>query len=251
MKTCLAIVALLLVCGCGDKATDVPAEVQRDLQTTPPRAKMLPDAVAFFREWLESHGHTDVVEDERGVGVAGSATRLWASLYASNPHDSGGYVVETEFRILLPSGQEIIEFVAGLGETEEQAIHDTYLNFTLTTFHVVYKAFINKDDPHVTAKPLEINGHQRDVIFGDILSRGAVDDDQLDLNTMRTAISGAVAKTTLSSDAHWLKIVYGQIDNKPVTVDNEEHASLTAAIRELNWPSRSGFYMAKQFIVIK
>jgi hypothetical protein len=36
-----------------------------------------------------------------------------------------------------------------------------------------------------------------------------------------------------------------------VTVDNHTHPVLTTKLTELNWPGYDGFYMAKEFMVIK
>src|SRR5688500_15641985 len=77
----------------------------------------------FFVEWLEGHGETNVVVDEQGVGISGNQTRLRSSVYGVKKHPHA-YVVETEFRVRLPGGQEIIEFVAGMGESRDAAEAD-------------------------------------------------------------------------------------------------------------------------------
>ena len=209
----------------------------------------------FFIDWLEGHGETNVVVDRDGVGLADNATRLKASLYGSEEQEDGSYVVETEFRMRLPSGDEIVEYVAGIGETEDQAIDDCLLNFTLSTFHVVYKSFMNPDDPHQTVERVAINGETRQIIMGDIFMRGSESDEPIDLQTLRPQIQAAIVSLPLSKQPHWIKIVYGQVDGDPMTVsaalDNEEHQSLTAAIEGLSWPIHDGFYMVKQFIVVK
>lgn len=236
MRTCLGILIIAVAAGC---AKD-PAE-----STTEP----------FFVDWLEAHGETDVVVDKQGVGIADNPTRLKASLYGSDRGDDGGYLVETEFRIRLPSGGEIVEYVAGGGETEEQAVHDCLANFTLTTFHVVYKGFINPSDPHQTVEQVDIAGQTREMILGDIYMRGSESAEPIDLNAMRPQIQGAIAALPLSKEPHWIKIVYGQANGQAgvvsATLDNEEHQALTSAIRGLNWPQQDGFFMVKQFIVVK
>ncbi len=208
----------------------------------------------FFVKWFEAHGHSDVVVDDEGVGIDKNPTRLQASLYSSKPSNKG-FVVEMEFTIKLPSNRTITEFVAGIGDTEVQAIRDAEANFILTTFHVIYKGFVNDADPHMSSERLEINGTTRDVIAGDILMRGAKADKNFDLGAIRQQIQATLKTLQLSPGPHWLKVVYSQNAGNPMTVavtlDNADHAGLTTAVTRLGWPRSDGFYMAKQFIVIR
>ena len=239
MRLYLAFVWLIAVAGCGHGLT---------------KPKSDPKLEPFFVKWLKGHGETKIVTETKGVGLEGNTTRLKASIYGSEAQKNGGYVVETEFRITLPNGAEIVEFVAGMGDTEEGAIQDSLANFTLTTFHVVYKCFLNADDPHQTIKEMTIGGKQRQVAFGDLFLRGEQGTNS-DLNALRPSIEEALASLSLSDEPHWIKIVYGQNAKTPtivaVTLDNQDELALTEKIKGLDWPKHDGFYMVKQFIVIK
>jgi hypothetical protein len=243
MRPYIILLVLSLFVGCAKQSSSKAADEHRAMIDK------------FFVDWLKSHGHTNVVVDSNGVGISDNDTRLQGSLYGSNKHESRGYVVEVEFTIRLPSQGEITEFLAGMGDTEEQAINDALLNFTLTTFHVVYKAFMNADDPHMTTTSVPFNGGNRDVIAGDILMRGAKSLETTNIDNVRVEILAALASTPLAPGSHWTKIVYSQDEGKPMTVavtlDNEDHPALTSQVTNLNWPKVEGFYMAKQFIVIK
>jgi hypothetical protein len=251
MERRLFVITLALASGCGKApSTTVPTTAESQETEAARRAEM----DDFLVKWLEGHGHADVVVDSGGVGVAGNDTRLRAGLYGSESV-KGGFVVEVEFTIQLPSRRKITEFVAGTGQTEEQAIKDALLNFLLTTFHVVYKAFINEADPHMTASTVAINSVNREVISGDIFMRGDASNEDIDLHPLRPEIQGALQRVPLTPGPHWIKIVYMQQARQPVTVavtlDNAEHPGLTEAVKRLNWPARDEFYMAKQFIVVK
>jgi hypothetical protein len=235
MRTYLWILIVSIAAGCGKDSTASKAE-------------------AFFVDWLKAHGETDVVTDAGGVGIANNATRLRASLHSSKRQEDGSFIVETEFRVRLPSGGEIVEFVAGTAKTEEQAVKASFVNFMLTTFHVVYKSFMNPADPHLTVSRIEMDGRQRELVMGDILLTGSPG-EPMDVNPMRAKVQAAVGLLHLPEGPHWIKVVYAQVDGRPMTaaatVDNEGHEQLTAAIEQLGWPRRDGFYMAKQFLVLK
>ncbi|HQR06692.1 MAG TPA: DUF6348 family protein [Gemmatales bacterium] len=204
----------------------------------------------FFVHWLEGHGEKQIVIDNRGVGLASNDVRLSIKIYDTKKQKDG-VLSEVEFKITVLGNKEIIEYVAGLGKDEQAAIKDAQLNFMLTTFHVVYKSFMNSADPHQTVEPVELANGKREMIMGDILTRG----DQVDLKGMREKIKTAIAKLKLSPGPDWIKIVYSRINNVPQTVavmvDNQDELKLTQAIKELAWPDSEKFYMSKQFIVIK
>jgi hypothetical protein len=209
----------------------------------------------FFVDWLRSHGETNIVQDAKGVGVAGSATRLRSSLYGSEKQRNGGVTAETEFRVRLPDGREIVEFVAGMGDSLEAAEKDAKLNFVLSTFHVVYRGFMNSADPHQTEETVTINGKPRVLVMGDSMTRGGSTNSSPDMFPLRSRFREMLSPLPLSPGSHWMKIVYAQHESRvmmcSVTLDNREDAALTETVRKMPWPLQQDFYMAKQFIVVK
>lgn len=208
----------------------------------------------FFASWLKEHGETNVVSDSSGVGLAGNKTRLHASLYGSETA-SNGCSVEIEFRITLPEGGPIVEYVSGLGETKDKAMGQAMVNFILTTSHVVYKAFMNPSDPHQRVKSVLINGKNRELFAGDMIQLGGGEGGSIDLDSMSAQLQDLVAALPLGPGPHWIKLIYSQHHNKPLIVsaslDNKDSTEATDALSKLKWPPRDDFYMVKQFIVVK
>jgi hypothetical protein len=235
MKSLFCLVALALFAGCSKPSQ--PSQTDQ-----------------FFVTWLTNHGETNVVVDSSGVGIAGNKTRLHASLYGMEA-GKGGYSAEVEFRIRLPERGPIIEYVAGLGETTNKAIDQAMANFVLTTSHVIYKAFMNPSDPHQPVTSVAINGKTREMFAGDMIQIGVKTADPVDLQSMSEKTKALVTSAPVGSGPHWIKLIYSQNHNKPLTVaaslDNLDNAEMTAALTKLGWPSREDFYMVKQFIVVK
>lgn len=264
MRTCIFLLLAAAICGCGasnsgptSAATLAPTSSggENPEAVTPSNRPNAPGTDDFFAGWFKAHGHENVVIEPAGVGVADDDTRLRASLYDSKQHDNGGFVVETEFDVRLPDGRSVVEFVAGMGESEEQAVRDSMLNFTLTTFHVVYKGFINDADPHMKAEKIVVGGQQRELIAGDFYMRGGQSFEKLDMDGVQKQIKEAVARLPLAPAPHWIKIVYAQNDGQSMTVsvtlDNAGHPELTAAVEQMPWPKVKEFYLAKQFLVVR
>lgn len=207
----------------------------------------------FFADWLVGHGETNVVNDETGVGVADNATRLWAFRFGEKESPT----TEVEFRIVLPDGREIVEFVAGMGATEDDdGTSMAMINFCMSTFHTVYSCFINLDDPHMDHEDVTIDGNEFILTSGGIIAFGSEEElPQFSDVSKHIQESLLTSGVQLSSQPHWLKIVYGQHQGRQilasVTLDNEEQKSLTDQISGMPWPSTDGFYMAKEFIVLR
>ena len=244
--------ALLALCmagmGCSKATTEAPPAAK-------PVKRMPLPMEAFFVDWLKGHGEKNVVVDDRGVGLAGNETRLWASTYGVNEKPGQGYTVEMEFRVTLPSGRQIVEFVAGLGDNEEAARKQSMANFIISTFHVIYKSFLNQDDPHQQVEPLVLDGKKRELYRGNmyLLSNGPLDAPVKEAINRR--LQEFPSQLHLSAGPHWVKLVYSQVKGKAltvaVTVDNEDDAPLTRLVAGQAWPPAESVYMAKQFMIIK
>lgn len=91
--------------------------------------------------------------------------------------------------------------------------------------------------------------------MGDVVARAAADAGAIDISSIEPQIVKLLAPLSLSPAPHWIKIIYAQMDGAPTTVevslDNAVHAGLTTAVQALPWPKQPGFYMTKQFIVVK
>src|SRR5262249_29616741 len=150
---------------------------------------------------------------------------------------------------------EIVEFVAGNGESLEAAEKDSKVNFVLSTFHVVYRSFMNPADPHQTEEKVTIHGKPRLLVLGDTLTRGGTTNSSLDMFPLRSRFREMLSPLALSPEPHWLKIVYAQNQARvmmcAVTLDNRDDPTLTEIVKKLPWPVQEDFYMVKQFIVVK
>lgn len=208
----------------------------------------------FFTTWLQAHGESNIVVDAAGVGIAGKPTRLRSSLYGSEKF-TNSFSAELEFRVRIPDGREIIEYVAGSGKSLKEAEDDAKVNFVVSTFHVVYRSFLNPTDPHQKEEKITINGQPRMLVLGDTMARSQTTNSSPDMFPLREGFRQIVSSQSLSPQAHWIKIVYANRHSKvmlcAVTLDNQDSPGLTEAVKALPWPKQEEFYMVKQFIVVK
>ncbi len=191
-----SLIGITSIGGCSGGDAKPSAWIEDGIPATEKQPDFVTDlAKEFFLDWLTDHGETAIVNDKHGVGIEGSATRLLAFHYGTD--DSGnGFGVETEFRITLPDGREIVEFVAGNGETKDAAVKMTFLNFTMSTFHVIYSCFMNKEDPHMTHERMMVGGKEWILTTGGMFAPGG--DDLPDFSNVSKACLDELSDLTLS-----------------------------------------------------
>jgi|GEM_PF-1461964 len=203
----------------------------------------------FFSEWLKGPGEKNVVNDGSGVGVAENNTRLWAFHYGDEES------TEIEFRIVLEDGRAIVEFLSGMGVEGKDATQSAFMNFCMSTFHVVYSCFMNTDDEHMDHEDITIGGQDFVLTSGGIFSLGSK--DLPDFKGMSDQVHEELqySDLDLAAKPHWLKVVYGQSNGEKilcsVTLDNEVASKMTQNVEKLDWPEIDGFYMAKEFMVLR
>jgi hypothetical protein len=219
------------------------------------RSSPTPKSNEFFVTWLQGHGESNVVVDAHGVGIAENPTRLRWSLYGSEQHTNGSFTAELEFRVLMPDRREIIEYVAGSGDTLKQAEDDAKVNFIVSTFHVIYRSFLNPNDPHQTEQKITNNGQPRVLVLGDTMTRSQTTNSSPNMFPLRDRFREILASQPFSPQTHWIKIIYANhhsnVMHCTVTLDNEGSPTLTDAVKNLPWPKQQEFYMVKQFVVVK
>lgn len=170
-----------------------------------------------------------------------------------NEHDSGQRTMQLD--VVLHYGiKPIIESFSGWGDDDDSLVHDAVQNFSLSSFHVLLSAFFNDHfDEQIDQETWQIGKQTFTATIGNVISRGDVPD------TLGTAwfneYQQAVQKLPLSDGVHWLRLYYGQADNRAIAyealLDNEHCQAIMPLVEHFSWQASDDFYSVRVFLVVK
>jgi hypothetical protein len=168
-------------------------------------------------------------------------------------YKSGEKTVSLEAMCRLSTGQLIVERLAGVGETEEDAIMDAQTNFSNCVFHVWLSALLGRSNEFAKEYVWKINGTDRNVTVGFPNERGDLDlSDDL---RWQEAWHKAVQELPLSQETHWASLAYVQRAQKVLAcealLDNENCEQVKDKVLSYNWPVIDKFYSVRQFMIIQ
>ena len=165
-------------------------------------------------------------------------------------YKSGDKSVLLEAMCRLENGQLMTERLAGVGETQEQAVMDAQINFVGAVFHVWLAALLGKSNKHTSEYIWQVNGTERKVTIGFPSERGGGCNEvewqkEWHLSLQRLALSPGL---------HWASLCYVRHSDKFIAcdalLDNEVCESVEEKMLKFDWPVRDGLYSVRQFIVI-
>ncbi len=237
---------------------------------------------SYFIDLLKSHKIENIEESDTGIFLPDSKVGLEGQVNQIKQLDGGKLAAELEMRVTLPDRRVIDEFLASVSETtsEVDVVKSALANFTLTTFHPIYAAFIDPKDPHVQRERWTINGKEREVILGDSLETvyegtnektaansnkeaGGVKTDAEKKRQASAAqawweerLKQAVCARKLDDQDHWVKFFVAHKDGKLAEVaamlDNSPDPEMSKFFEQLEHPKGVGeMYTIKRFLVVR
>lgn len=261
-----AFFCALCVSSCSSN-TDKTSESPAQPSATPDHTKLIN---SYFTDLLKGHKIENIEESDTGIFLPNCNVGLEGQVTQIRPlSESGNLAAELEVKVTLPDRRVVSEVLAGAGDTtnETDAVKSALQNFTMTTFHPIYAAFIDEKDPHVQRMKWTINGKEREVILGDSLE--TVYKKELADTTAREShdtsaaqawweerFKQAVCARKLDDQDHWAKFFIAENDGKvaqvAATLDNSPDPEMTKFFEQLDHPKGAGsMYTIKQFVVVR
>lgn len=193
---------------------------------------------------LKSHGIT-ALHDEGIVSLADSKYRFVLQVYKS-----GDNSVLLEAMCRLDDGQLMTERLAGVGETQEEAVMDAQSNFVSAVFHVWLAGLLGISNQHTNEYIWKVNGTERKVTVGFPADRGGGANEVEWQKEWHLSIQSL----PLSQGSHWASLCYARHADKFIAcdalLDNEACESVKERMLKFDWPVRDSLYSVRQFIII-
>src|SRR5262249_51738730 len=130
---------------------------------------------------------------------------------------------QLDFEFALDDGRVIVESVAGIGKTEEQALAQGYEKFASNSFHPLLCAFYDYPvDDQIEFLQWEVRGKAWEVFKGPlgvmhVPGNGPVehpDFNKIAPGNLLEFIDEQIKSQPLDSDTHWIRFFYAQQDGK-------------------------------------
>jgi hypothetical protein len=239
--------ALAFVKGMASPAPPAPSPVQETILSQP-----IVVSEIFF-QLFKGHGidcqqEADwIVFPNRSIRASAVIVKEWKP--------KASYTAQLDFRMELNSGQRLIESCGGLGETRENAIKNAIENFVLNSFHVILAAFFGPQGDQVTVEEWRIGSEDRRVIIGPMGMRGKLPDPSNPPLAWLKEVYEKVRSKALPGGTHWLRVYYGQYDNRAeeleVLLDNDDWAEVRNELATIDWPKGKEFFSLRVFMIIQ
>ena len=165
----------------------------------------------------------------------------------------GEKTVELQALCQVAPGRVIREYLAGVGETQEEAVMDSQTNFIACVFHVWVSALLGKPNQYADDFTWQIHGKERRATVGFASGRGYI--ELTGEPEWQEAWHAAVRQQPLTEDLHWASLCYVQRDGVTLacdaSIDNEPCVPVIEQMLKFNWPSRKEMYSVRQFMIIQ
>lgn len=172
--------------------------------------------------------------------------------FALQTYKSGQKTVLLEAMCEFGPGKVIKEGLAGIGETQAEAIMDAQQNFVNCVFHVWISALFGKSNQYANEYLWKVNGVDRQVTIGLPCGRG--DFDVAIYNGWQEVWYQAIRSLPLSCEMHWASLCYVHQAGKFIACDtlfnNKACEALKENVLRFDWPARNSFYSVRQFMII-
>lgn len=198
--------------------------------------------------------HVDAKQDGEWVTFPGYQYRAAAAIVKENNPRQNFISVQLDVRLALGDGRVLIESFMGMGTSRDEAVGDSFQNFTINSFHVLLRAFFAPSDEQVTVEEWNIAGKQRRVALGNLGMRGTPPaPEKMPVDWFPT-VESKLKAMPLTGGTHWVRIYYAQMNGKmmelEVLLDNDHWVPLKDSLKDIVWPTSTDFFSMRLFMVI-
>ena len=235
---------LLLFTGCG---RELPEHVSH------PHSHSVPGPNEALEQLFRCH-HVEAKQDGEWVTFPGRQYRASAAIVQEQHPRPNFITVQLDVRLDLGDGRVLIESFMRMGTSRDKAVGDSFQNFTINSFHVLLRAFFAPSDEQVTTEEWNIAGKQRRVVVGNLGMRGTPPvPEKMPVEWFPT-VESKLKAMPLAGGTHWVRIYYAQMNGKmmelEVLLDNDHWVPLKDSLKDIVWPTGTGFFSMRLFMVI-
>lgn len=165
------------------------------------------------------------------------------------PRESSGRL---DVQVLIEPNVVVEECFAGVGEGNA-ALGDALKNFMFNSLHVFLSAFWGKtDEDQVLVESLTLGGTQYVAHIGNVGVRASAGVEVSPPKELLESIISALREESCFPQVGWCRVFFASVNGEPTyeaLLNNEVWPRGLEALRPLGWPTSSGFYSFRNFIM--
>lgn len=176
-----------------------------------------------------------------------------SQLFLHNHPSKVGSVLKLDVILTIEEGRSIIESSVGIGESNEEAAKDAFVQFTTNSFHVLLSSFFTSEhDDEINVEEWNIGGQTFKVIFSNVCIRGQAP-QPLPLEWFEQFVA-EIHQHQFTKDVHWLRLFYGLANNEitvcEVLLDNDNWDEVQSKAYSFPLPPSEAYLSLRMFFVL-
>ena len=148
----------------------------------------------------------------------------------------------------------IVESFGGAGGSIAEAVDRAFVNFAMSSFHVLLSALCGRTDDQVTVERWTSSEREWRVWIGSVVVQAPDGKDQVVPDSLLQTIESLIRERRLEPRIHWARFFYANVAGENTEceflLDGEPLECAQTALRGLDWAREDFYYSVRNFLIM-
>jgi len=148
----------------------------------------------------------------------------------------------------------IVESFGGAGGSIAEAVDRAFVNFAMSSFHVLLSALCGRTDDQVTVERWTSSEREWRVWIGSVVVQAPDGQNEVVPDSLVQTIESLMGESRLEPRIHWARFFYANVARENTEceflLDGEPLESAQIALRGLDWAREDFYYSVRNFLIM-